>query len=56
MASKKKVVISKNRREKKPTKLLEVTKDEILEEFKDGFKVIKKVKRFGKYYALIKRD
>lgn len=52
----KKVVISRSRKEKKPTMLLEVAKDEILEESKEGFEIIKKIRRFGKYYALVKRN
>ena len=50
----KKVVISKNGREKRPKMFLEVAKDEILGESKDGFEVIKKVRRFGKYYVKVK--
>ncbi|CAI3581765.1 Conserved hypothetical protein [Clostridium neonatale] len=52
----KKVVISRSRKEKKPTMLLEVAKDEILGESKEGFEVIKKIRRFGKYYVLVKRN
>mgnify|MGYP003168258498 FL=1 len=52
----KKVVISRSRKEKKPTMLLEVEKDEVLGKSKEGFEVIKKVRRFGKYYALVKRN
>lgn len=52
----KKVVISRSKKEKKPTMLLEVAKDEALGESKEGFEVIKKVRRFGKYYALVKRN
>lgn len=42
----KKVVISRSRKEKKPTMLLEVAKDEILGESKEGFEIIKKIRRF----------
>lgn len=52
----KKVVISRSRKEKKPTMLLEVAKDEILGESKEGFEIIKKIRRFWKYYALVKRN
>ena len=52
----KKVVISRSRKEKKPTMLLEVAKDEILGESKEGFEIIKKIRRFGKYHALVKRN
>lgn len=50
----KKVTISKE--EKKKKILLEVAKDEAIGEFKNGFEVIKKVRRFGKYYVLVKNN
>lgn len=50
----KKVTISKE--EKKKKILLEVAKDEVIGELKNGFEVIKKVRRFGKYYVLVKNN
>ncbi len=34
--------------------LIEVAKDQVIEEFINGFEVIKPVKRYGKYYVLVK--
>jgi len=39
---------------KKDNILIEVAKDKVIEEFINGFKVIKPVKRYGKYYVLVK--
>ncbi|WP_207710258.1 hypothetical protein [Clostridium sp. C2-6-12] len=39
---------------KKEKILIEVSKDQEIEEFINGFEVIKPVKRFGKYYVLVK--
>lgn len=38
---------------KKDKILIEVAKDEEIGEYVKGFKVIKPVKRFGKYYVLV---
>lgn len=39
---------------KKEKILIEVAKDQEIGEFIDGFEVIKPVKRYGKYYVLVK--
>jgi hypothetical protein len=39
---------------KKDNILIEVAKDQVIEEFVNGFEVIKPVKRYGKYYVLVK--
>ncbi|OOM82225.1 hypothetical protein CLPUN_03640 [Clostridium puniceum] len=39
---------------KKDNILIEVAKDQIIGEFINGFQVIKPVKRYGKYYVLVK--
>lgn len=39
---------------KKDNILIEVSKDQVIEEFINGFEVIKPVKRYGKYYVLAK--
>lgn len=39
---------------KKDNILIEVSKDQVIEGFINGFEVIKPVKRYGKYYVLVK--
>ena len=39
---------------KKETILIEVAKNQVIGEFINGFEVIKPVKRYGKYYVLVK--
>ena len=39
---------------KEETILIEVAKNEVIGEFVSGFEVIKPVKRYGKYYVLVK--
>ncbi|SFC93110.1 hypothetical protein [Clostridium uliginosum] len=39
---------------KKETILIEVAKDQVIGEFINGYEVIKPVKLYGKYYALVK--
>ena len=39
---------------KKETILIEVAKNQVIDEFINGFEVIKPVKRYGKYYVLAK--
>lgn len=39
---------------KKENILIEVVKDQLIEKFLNGFEVIKPVKRYGKYYVLVK--
>lgn len=39
---------------KKDSILIEVVKDQVIGEFINGFEVIKPVKRYGKYYVLVK--
>lgn len=39
---------------KKDNILIEVAKDQVIEEFINGFEVIKPIKRYGKYYVLAK--
>lgn len=41
---------------KKETILIEVTKNQVIEKFINGFEVIKPVKRYGKYYVLVKNE
>lgn len=48
------VVSTKRIKEKKETILIEVAKDQTIGEFLNGFEVIKPVKRYGKYYVLVK--
>lgn len=48
------VIKSERERNKRKDKILiEVAKDEEIGEYVKGFKVIKPVKRFGKYYVLV---
>ena len=39
---------------KKETIFIEVAKNQTIGEFVNGFEVIKSVKRYGKYYVLVK--
>jgi hypothetical protein len=39
---------------KKDNILIEVAKDQVIRELINGFEVIKPVKRYGKYYVLVK--
>jgi hypothetical protein len=39
---------------KKETILIEVAKNQVIDQFVNGFEVIKPVKRYGKYYVLAK--
>lgn len=48
------VVIEKRVKNKKEKILIEVAKDQVIGEFVNGFEVIKPVKRYGKYYVLVK--
>lgn len=50
------VVATKSVKKKKETILIEVAKDQVIGEFVNGFEVIKPVKRYGKYYVLVKND
>ena len=52
--NRKKVFVDRSIKKKKETILIEVPKDAELGEYLNGFEVIKKVKRFGKYYAKVK--
>ena len=47
-------VWQKRVKKKKETLLIEVPKDAVIGEYLNGFEVIKPVKRFGKYYVLVK--
>lgn len=47
-------VAVKRVKKKKETILIEVAKDQVIGEFVNGFEVIKPVKRYGKYYVLVK--
>lgn len=49
-----KVFVDRSQKKKKETILIEIPKDEIPGESINGFEVIKKVKHYGKYYALCK--
>lgn len=46
--------IEKRVKPKKETILIEVSKDQEIGKFINGFEVIKPVKRYGKYYVLAK--
>lgn len=48
------VVSTKRTKKKKETILIEVAKNQAIGEFFNGFEVIKPVKRYGKYYVLVK--
>lgn len=48
------VIIPKRIKKKKEKILIEVAKDQVIGESVNGFEVIKPVKRFGKYYVLVK--
>jgi hypothetical protein len=48
------VVTEKRVKNKKEKILIEVAKDQVIGEFVNGFEVIKPVKRYGKYYVLVK--
>lgn len=48
------IVLNKRVKEKKEKILIEVAKDQEIGGFVNGFEVIKPVKRFGKYYVLVK--
>lgn len=48
------IVATKRIKTKKETILIEVAKDQVIGEFVNGFEVIKPVKRYGKYYVLVK--
>ena len=52
--NRKKVFVDRSIKKKKETILIEVPKDAELGEYLNGFEVIKKVKRLGKYYAKVK--
>jgi len=51
---KKTVFVDRSIKKKKETILIEVAKDAEIGEYVDGFKVIKPIKRFGKYYVKVK--
>ena len=48
------VIDTKRIKKKKETILIEVPKDQTIGESINGFEVIKPVKRYGKYYVLVK--
>lgn len=48
------VVTTQRAKKKKETILMEVAKDQVIGEVVNGFEVIKQVKRYGKYYVLVK--
>ncbi|WP_315068485.1 hypothetical protein [uncultured Clostridium sp.] len=50
------VIITNRVKKKKETILIEVAKDQVIGEFINGFEVIKPVKRYGKYYVLVKNN
>jgi hypothetical protein len=55
-AKKPTITIFKRIKNKKEKILIEVAKDQVIGEFINGFEVIKPVKRFGKYYVLVKNN
>ena len=48
------IIPIKRIKEKKETILIEVAKNQVIGEFINDFEVIKPVKRYGKYYVLVK--
>lgn len=50
------IVITEVKKEKKKKEkiLIEVAKGQAIGEFVNGFEVVKPVKRYGKYYVLVK--
>lgn len=48
------IIPIKKVKEKKETILIEVAKNQAIGELVNGFEVIKPVKRYGKYYVLVK--
>jgi hypothetical protein len=48
------IITTKRIKKKKEEILIEVAKDQVIGEFVNGYEVIKPVKRYGKYYALVK--
>lgn len=50
------IVATKRVKNKKETILIEVAKDADIGELVNGFEVIKPVKRYGKYYVLVKNQ
>lgn len=48
------IVPTEKIKKSKETILIEVAKDQFIGEFVNGFEVIKPVKRYGKYYVLVK--
>lgn len=48
------VIDTKRTKKKKDVILIEIAKDQVVDEFINGFEVIKPVKRYGKYYVLVK--
>ncbi|EHI97846.1 MULTISPECIES: hypothetical protein [unclassified Clostridium] len=50
------VITAERVKKKKETILIEVAKDQVIGELINGFEVIKPVKRYGKYYVLVKNN
>lgn len=50
------IISTKRIKKRKETILIEVGKDEVIGEFVNGFEVIKPVRRYGKYYVLVKNS
>jgi hypothetical protein len=48
------IIPAKRIKEKKEAILIEVAKNQVIGEFINDFEVIKPVKRYGKYYVLVK--
>ena len=48
------IISTKRIKPKKETILIEVAKNQVIGEVVNGFDVIKPVKRYGKYYVLVK--
>lgn len=51
---KKNPFVDRSVKKKKETILIEIPKDAEIGEYVNGFEVIKRVKRFGKYYVKVK--
>jgi hypothetical protein len=48
------IIETKRIKKKKDTILIEVGKEQVIGESINGFEVIKPVKRYGKYYVMVK--
>lgn len=49
-----KIIVDKNEKKKKDTILIAIKKDDDIGKYFNDFEVLKIVKRYGKYYAMVK--